>query len=106
MIVIPRSDVTGFQFMDVQQELPALLDVVQQPDVKHLVIDFSSADYFGSTVISIVNELRQAIAKKGGRTAVCNASEDMEAALRIMKLDRLWTMSPTREDALRAVTAN
>jgi hypothetical protein len=67
------------------------------------VVDLSGNNYFGSIVIGSLVQLGNLVREKGGRIALCGASRDMQDVLRLLKLDSMWEMFPSRRAALRAI---
>lgn len=105
LVVIPRGDAAGFNPTAVNSELATITELAQTPPVKHLVIDFGEANYFGSIVIGALIQLAQAVRNRGGRVALCNLSEDMQQVIRLMKLESMWEFFSTRNAALKAIAA-
>lgn len=105
LVVIPRGDAAGFNPTAVNSELATITELAQTPPVKHLVIDFGEANYFGSIVLGALVQLAQAVRQRGGRIALCGLSEDMQQVIRLMKLESLWESFPNRSLALRAIAA-
>lgn len=103
LVVSPRGDAAGFNPKTVHHEMATVTELAQSPGVQHLVIDFSGANYFGSIVLGGLVQLTQTVKNRGGRVAICNASQDMQDILRIMKLDTLWELFPDQRAALRRI---
>lgn len=103
LVVSPRGDAAGFNPKTVHHEMATVTELAQSPGVQHLVIDFSGANYFGSIVLGGLVQLTQTVKNRGGRVAICNASQDMQDILRIMKLDALWELFPDQRVALRRI---
>ncbi len=103
LVVIPRGDAAGFNPTTVNREMATVTELAQSPEIRHLVIDLSAANYFGSVVLGGLVQLSQAVRNRGGRIAICGASQDMQDILRIMKLDTLWEVFPDRNVALRRI---
>lgn len=103
LVVSPRGDAAGFNPTAVNHEMATVMELAQSPGVTHLIVDFSGANYFGSIVLGGLVQLTQTVKKRGGRTAICDASQDMQDILRIMKLDALWETFPNRGTALRRI---
>ncbi len=103
LVVLPRGDAAGFNPTTVNREMATVTELAQSPAVRHLIIDMSGANYFGSIVLGGLVQLSQAVRNRGGRVAICDASQDMQDILRIMKLDTLWEIFPDRRTALRRV---
>lgn len=103
LVLIPRGDAAGFNPTTVNREMATVTELAQSPTNRHLIIDMSSSNYFGSVVLGGLVQLTQAVRNRGGRVAICNASQDMQDILRIMKLDTLWEVFPDRNVALRRI---
>jgi anti-anti-sigma factor len=104
LIVTPRGDSVSFREVDVAGELKTLLDLAGTPGLKHLVVDLSGSDYFGSTMIGAINQLGMQFREAGGKIALCEASKQMLDVLDIMHLGDLWMRFDTRKIALRALS--
>lgn len=105
LIVIPQGDASGFRYNDVHQESNATLQVLDDPSLQHVVVDFTSELMLGSIMISVVIKVCRKAGTKGGSAAFCNASENMLEVLQTMNLTKLWTHYSSRADAIAAVRA-
>ncbi len=101
LIVSPRGDAVGFRDSDVAGELSNLLSLIGTPGIVNLVVDLSSSEYFGSTMIGAINELGTRFREIGGKTALCEVSPQMSDVLEIMHLGDVWMKFDTRKIALR-----
>lgn len=106
LIVIPQGDASGFRYHDVHQESNTTLQVLDDPSLAHVVVDFTSEQMLGSIIISVVIKVCRKAGGKGGKAAFCNASSDMLEVLQTMNLTRLWTHYPSRSEAIAAVRAD
>jgi anti-anti-sigma regulatory factor len=105
LIVIPQGDAHGFRYHEVHLESNATLQVLDDPSLRHVIIDFGSEHVLGSIMISVVIKICRKVGTRGGKAAFCNANPDMLDVLHTMNLDRLWPYCPTREDALTSLRA-
>ena len=103
LILVPRANGFGFRYADVQSESNAVRRVLDDPDVRSLVVDLGSLDYFGSELIGAIVALARHVSDCGGRAVMCNASEKMLDVLATMRLSKLWPYFATRAEALEAV---
>ncbi len=101
LVVLPRGDAAGFNPTTVNHEMATVTELAQSPGIRHLVLDLGGANYLGSIVLGGLVQLTQTVKNRGGRVAICNASQDMQDILRIMKLDGLWEVFPDQRAALR-----
>ena len=101
VIVTPKGDAVGFGHTEVQQELSAIEQLLKQSNARHLIVDLRHANYFGSEMIGLINQLGLQGRESGGRIALCNASADMRDILRVMNFDTIWEFYDTRALAVR-----
>ena len=105
LLVTPLGDAGSFRYHDVHQESNIALQVLEDPTLKHVVIDLSCEQVLGSIIISVVVKLCRKVGAKDGKAAFCNASSDMQEVLKTMNLTRLWAYHETRAEAIKAVRA-
>lgn len=103
LIVIPQGDANGFRYHDIHQESNTTLEVLDDPSLTHVVIDFTSEVMLGSIIISVVIKVCRKAGSKGGKAVFCNASPDMLDVLKTMNLTKLWTHYPSRSEAITAI---
>jgi anti-anti-sigma factor len=103
LIVIPHGDGLGFRYADVQIEANQIRRTLSEPGVRNLVIDLGELEYFGSEVIGVFITMAREATNRGGKAAMCNASQKMQQVLENMKLFRLWPHCDSRDAALETV---
>lgn len=103
LVVTPNGDSLSYRDVDIHREGIELKDYIQQEKIQHVVVDLGRSNYFSSLMLGVINSLGQSALRNGGRMLLCNASEEMQTVLRIMKLDMLWPVVPTLAEALKAV---
>jgi len=99
LVVSPRGDAVAFRDSDVQHELDTLMGWIADAEVDHLIVDFSGANYYGSTIIGAVVGLARRITAAGGTAVFCNLSNDMQSVLQVMNLDKMWPSFETLKAA-------
>lgn len=100
IIVTPEGAPKQFRYADVHHEANRVLNLLNDPEIKSLIVDLSREEIFTSVAIGVFNRLRNAISVRGGRAALCCASEQMESVLKEMGLYGLWQHFPTRKEAV------
>jgi anti-anti-sigma factor len=103
LVLVPKVDLRESNYLEIEAGAQGILDLVSAPEVKGLVIDFHRTDYFGSTALGFILRLWKRVSSHGGRLAFCNVSEREKEILLVTRLDTLWPVCATRDDALRAV---
>jgi len=102
-VLRPRGDAAGFAMHLVSVEFAHVRDLILSGKVRHLLIDLGNDRYFGSMVIGDLIELAQLVRSRGGRTGICEVSDDMSSVLRLMQLDDQWEEFPTRAAGIQAL---
>lgn len=77
--------------------------VLNDPSINNLVIDFQKTDYFGSSTLGLFVRLWKIMKGRNGRMAFFNVSEHELEILQITRLDTLWSICKSREQAMVAV---
>lgn len=103
LVVTLRGDAPGFSIGAVHNEMSTIVGLAKSPEVRHLIVDMSGSNYYGSMILGEIVNLGQAVREKGGRIALAGTSDDMKEVLRMMRLDGMWERYPTRSMALRAL---
>jgi anti-anti-sigma factor len=80
-----------------------LLSASDLPDAKYLVVDLSGTKYFGSRFIEALFRAHNRMKRKGGRFALSGLQPYPEEVIRISRLDTIWPLFKTPEDAVRVL---
>lgn len=103
LVVRPRGDAAGFSLSLVNTEMGVITGVIASGITKHLIVDLSGGNYFGSVILGALVQLGNQVRSQGGRIALAGASSDMQEILRLMKLDQMWELFRDLPAALRAI---
>ncbi len=103
LIIMPTIRGGMFRYAQLQTEANALRRKLGQTSIGGLILDLHALDYLGSEVIGAVVALARKVEDVGGRAVLCRAAPQLSEALTKMGLHRLWTLFPTREEALAAI---
>jgi len=102
-IVAPKGDTVGFSHSQVHSELNAVLTLIKERG-GNLIVDLLNANYFGSEMIGLINNIGLQTREAGGRIALCNVSQDMVGILRVMNFDAMWEFFDSRSSALKQLS--
>lgn len=97
----------GPEFEALDEEILAqvrdfLLDLADRADPPHLVIDLSHTDFFGSGFIEVLFRVWNRMQRRGGRFVLSNLKPYCAEVLKIARLDTVWSIYPTRAEAVAA----
>jgi len=104
LIVIPHFGTGEFRYRDFHMASSSLQRDLGSKDIKGLVIDLSDAFYFGSEFIGMMIVFAKAVRKHGGKSVICNASEQMLEVLGTMNMSKIVPIVESREEALQALS--
>jgi stage II sporulation protein AA (anti-sigma F factor antagonist) len=105
LIICPLHDLRELDQQELQQAGEAVLDALVHSPIQNVVIDLSKTDYFGSTALGVFVALWQETRRRMGRMALCNLSAHEREILEVTRLDDLWRLCSSRQDAICAVGA-
>jgi anti-anti-sigma factor len=67
------------------------------------VIDLTHVSYLGSAGLGLLVNIRQRVKAMGGQLALCQMTPRLHQIFKACSLERLFTITRTREDALKAL---
>jgi anti-sigma B factor antagonist len=103
LLLSPHTNLREGLFGEMEHEARAILNDLQDPTIKNVILDFSGTDFIGSSALGHLVRLRSVVESRNGRMALCNLSEHQREILQITKLDKLWPVCSNRDEALRTV---
>jgi anti-anti-sigma factor len=103
IILTPQTDMGELNADRINSGMKHVLALLSNSSVKNVVLDFHKSGYYGSTALGFFVRLWRTISRRKGHMAFCNLSENEKDILKVMKLDTLWDICTSREDALQTV---
>lgn len=82
-----------------------LLQSADAVDPPLLVLDMSNTRFFASEFLGRLFRVWQRLQKRGGKMAVCSASELCGEILTVTRVDTIWTITETRDEAIAQLKA-
>ena len=105
LVVTPLFTFSSFTEGDLVVEWNHILQTIDGEEVKHVVVDLGSIPYFGSTLLDWMVQMWKKADAKGGKLAVCNASQVGREVLGIARFDTLWGIFGSRQEAMESLKA-
>ena len=99
LVITPLFTYATFAEPEVATELTEVQEQVDSPDTEQVIIDLGEIPYFGSTVLEWMAQLWKRVKSKGGRLAVVRPSEIGREVLAAARLEKLWGIFETRDQA-------
>jgi anti-anti-sigma factor len=97
LVIIPAANLGDLAFQQIEAGATVILDLLNDGAFRNAV------DYFGTTALGFFVKLWKRLRDRDGHMVFCNTSEHHREILKVTKLDTLWTLCGSREEALRAV---
>lgn len=79
-----------------------ILAVLGRSEVKKLILNMEKVPYVDSSAIAVMVEALQKLRKAGGRVCLTNLSVRVKGLLEIARLDSIFVVCATEEEALAA----
>ncbi|MBM4019725.1 MAG: STAS domain-containing protein [Planctomycetes bacterium] len=83
--------------------LVSRMDALLQEGASRVVLDLSRLTYASSWGLAAMVRVHHHFAARGGRVAFADLHSAVATVLRLSRLDRLFDLYPTVEDALRSI---
>jgi anti-sigma B factor antagonist len=96
------GSLAGPEFLE---DRTALIEEIRHPEVRGVVIDFSNVDYFGSLLLDTLCMAWKHARQHGAGMVLCNLSPGGQEILQKSKLNMLWPVYPSREQAVAGLRA-
>ena len=80
----------------------SILGVVSSRKNERWVIDLSHVSYMGSAMLGLMVNLRQQVKSAGGKLILCSMPPTLMQIFRTCCMERLFTITRTRDEAIRA----
>jgi anti-anti-sigma factor len=103
LILSPTSNLSELELSYFDEEFRAVILRLEASGFRNVVLDFQGTDYYGSTALGFFLKLWKRIRSVDGKMAFCNVSSHEQEVLRLTRLDTLWPICGTREDALQCL---
>ncbi len=100
VVLIPRADLSEFAFQQLDVEAREILEMLDHNAGTSVVIDCCNTDSFGSTALGFFMKVWLRAQRGNGNMAFCNISNHAKEILHVTKTDSLWSIYPTRIEAL------
>ncbi len=95
-------DVDGQLIVGNRQELKNRLLEELENGSRRFLVDFSATGYIDSSGLGVLVSLSKKIREQGGELRLSSLNEDLRTLFELTKLDTLFRIHDTREEALKA----
>jgi anti-anti-sigma factor len=103
LIVTPLNNLRELEFPQIETGAKEILSLLSSASVKNVIVDFHKTDYYGSTALGFFVKLWKRVRERKGRMVFCNVSDHEREILNVMRLDKLWPVRTSRDEARQAL---
>lgn len=104
LLIEVTGNLGAFTLQQIQSDAEAIVNGFETfYAVRHVVVDLARCDFFGSPGIGFFMRLWTQVRARGGSMVVCNASELERELLALTRLNELWPICDSLDEALEAV---
>lgn len=103
LVLIPTKNLGSLHEPEIVRETDDLLALLSQTPSCNLLIDLAHGNYLGTAMIGAIVKLWKRVALQGGQLALCNVSAGVLLVLRATKLQTVWPIYATRQEAIAAL---
>jgi len=96
-------DVEGQLIVGNRQELKQKVLEELETGERRFVIDFSNTGYIDSSGLGVLVSLSKKIREQGGELRLASLNEDLRTLFELTKLDTLFKIADTRDEALKGL---
>ena len=100
LIVTPPESISTVDWQRVLMDIHDFLAPIRNGGVQTVIVDLKNAEYAGTWMLQFINLLWRQVQSGGGKMVVCNVSDVGREILARAKLDTVWPVHASREDAL------
>jgi anti-anti-sigma factor len=102
-VITPCANLGELAFQQIEASATEILGLLQQSAAPRVVVDFGNTQYFGTTALAFFLKLWKRVRTHGGNLAFCNVSDLEKEILKLTRLDRLWIICGSKDEAIGAL---
>jgi stage II sporulation protein AA (anti-sigma F factor antagonist) len=102
LVTFPKTDMSEGAALALGGQLS---DLAERPGCRRFVLNLSLALCLSSTMVGKLIAFRNKIKQRGGELVLCSLSPEVAARFECMRLDRLFHICSTEEEAIGEVPA-
>jgi anti-anti-sigma factor len=103
VLLTPASDLRELDYTLIESGAREAFGLLESGPIKNLILDFHRTDYYGSTALGFFVRLWKRVSARGGQMVFCNLSDHEAEILKTSRLDGLWPICSSREEAFELI---
>jgi len=103
LVITPLADLSEMDFTAMEAQGQKILERWDKCACQNVVLDLGRIGYFGSSALGLFVKIWKRVCQRHGKLAICGVSANEQDVLSITKLDNVWPIAASRDDALAMV---
>jgi anti-sigma B factor antagonist len=103
LIICPSRDLTEVICQQLRASDADLVSAYDGSQAKHVVVDCHHTTAFSSSALELFVRLWKSIRTRSGHMAFCNLSDQEKEILQLTRLNLLWNIAGSQDEARRSV---
>lgn len=92
LTVRPVSNLGEFEVEHIDSEVANLLKLIEEADIRDVIVDFHRCAYFGSAAVGALVRIARAVKERDGEMVLRDLSKCERDVLDVLHLGELWTI--------------
>jgi anti-sigma B factor antagonist len=103
IVITPIGDINSLSAELLHEAAEMMTELIESNESPMLVIDLSNVPSCGSVFMSFLLRCHKSVKSRGGEMVLSGASQMLRELLSVTRLDTVWALYLTRDEALDAV---
>jgi len=103
LILSPNMNLSELELSSFDEETRAVVQHFEEYGFRSVIFDFTGTDYYGSTALGFFVKMWKRVRNADGQMAFCNVSDHEREVLKLTRLDSLWAICSSRNEAITTV---
>jgi anti-sigma B factor antagonist len=104
IVIMPGPRMSALDNANLIESRSELVDAIRKTTTSAVIVDFSQVGYFGSLLLDTLCVVWKTLRERSGTMALCHVSDVAQEILAKSKLNSLWPIYSSRQDAIDAKT--
>jgi anti-sigma B factor antagonist len=104
IVIMPGPRMSALENANLIESRSELVDAIRKTTTSAVIVDFSQVAYFSSLLLDTLCVVWKTLRERSGTMALCHVSTVAQEILAKSKLNSLWPIYSSRQDAIDATT--
>ncbi len=105
VIITPLITLRELAYERIERDAQHVSDQLAAASTKNVIVDMSQTEYYGSTALGVFFRFWKQADSQAGQLVFCNLAPYGREVLELTRLNTLWAICQSREEALAVVSS-